>query len=209
MRLATANFIVSAISCIIFSGMAKLQALIQQFLEHCEIEKNQSLKTVDNYGRYLRRFSEFAGDIECEKIDLPLVQQYRLHLNRHVNEHNETLGRKTQNYHVIALRAFLKYLVKNDISALAPEKVELGKIPERTVEFLTREEVDKLFLAAQQFSKSPARDLAILETLYSTGLRVSELASLNRAQVDLDRREFMVRGKGRKPRIVFPSESAA
>ena len=208
MRLATANFIVSAISCIIFSGMAKLQALIQQFLEHCEIEKNQSLKTVDNYGRYLRRFSEFAGDIECEKIDLPLVQQYRLHLNRHVNEHNETLGRKTQNYHVIALRAFLKYLVKNDISALAPEKVELGKIPERTVEFLTREEVDKLFLAAQQFSKSPARDLAILETLYSTGLRVSELASLNRAQVDLDRREFMVRGKGRKPRIVFLSENA-
>lgn len=189
--------------------------MIQQFLEHCEIEKNQSLKTVDNYGRYLRRFFEFVGDIEVEKIDLPMVQQYRLHLNRTANKNGETLSKKTQNYHVIALRAFLKYLMKNDITTMAPEKIELSKIPERTVEFLSREEVSALFNAVSknpQKSKRQSqalRDIAILEMLYSTGLRVSELAALNRNQVDLKRREFMVRGKGRKPRIVFLSAHAA
>lgn len=185
-----------------------LKNLIQQFLEHCEVEKNQSLKTIDNYGRYLRRFSEFAGDIDVAKIDLPLVQKYRLHLNRVEDARGRTLSKKTQNYHVIALRAFLKYLIKNDIATLAPEKVELSKIPERTVEFLTREEVETLFAAVNKKWETAKRDLAILETLYSTGLRVSELAALNRNQVDLKRREFMVRGKGRKPRIVFLSERA-
>lgn len=189
--------------------MASTKILIQRFLEYCEIEKNQSLKTIDNYSRYLRRFSEFAGDIAAEKITLPLVQNYRLHLNRTANKNNETLGKKTQNYHVIALRAFLKYLIKNDITALAPEKIELPRIPERTVEFLNREEVDALFNAIDKASPNYLRDKTILETLYSTGLRVSELASLNRSQVDLKRREFMVRGKGKKPRIVFLSERAA
>lgn len=195
---------------------------IQQFLEHCEIEKNQSLKTIDNYSRYLRRFSEFAGDIDVSGIDLPLVQKYRLYLNRTEDKKGGTLGKKTQNYHVIALRAFLKYLIKNDYKSLAPEKVELSKIPERTVEFLSREEVDRLFEAVTGQTETAKdeknaeikkvrglRDTAILETLYSTGLRVSELASLNRSQVDLRRREFMVRGKGKKPRIVFLSERAA
>ena len=212
--------------------MANLKSLIEQFLEHCEIEKNQSLKTIDNYSRYLRRFSEFAGDIDVKNIDLPLVQKYRLFLNRTEDKKGGTLGKKTQNYHVIALRAFLKYLIKNDYESLAPEKVELSKIPERTVEFLSREEVDRLFEAVQKTGEIDPRfreddtmegndkkyaetkkirgfrDTAILETLYSTGLRVSELASLNRSQVDLKRREFMVRGKGKKPRIVFLSERA-
>lgn len=188
--------------------MANLKSLIEQFLEHCEIEKNQSRKTVENYCHYLRRFLEFAGDIDVKNIDLPLVQKYRLHLNRTENKNGETLSKKTQNYHVIALRAFLKYLIKNDYQTLAPEKVELAKIPERTVEFLSREEVDQLFSAVDEKSKTAPRDLAILETLYSTGLRVSELAALNRNQVDLKRREFMVRGKGRKPRIVFLSQRA-
>lgn len=193
-------------------GVISLAPLIQQFLEHCEIEKNQSLKTIDNYSCYLKKFSDFAGDVDSEKIDLPLVQKYRLHLNRLQNKKGEGLSKKTQNYHVIALRAFLKYLIKNDYQTLAPEKVELAKIPERTVDFLTREEVEKLFEAVTvgKNDKSPVfRDLAILETLYSTGLRVSELASLNRNQVDLVRREFMVRGKGKKPRIIFLSEQAA
>ncbi len=209
--------------------MPTLQSLIQQFLEHCEIEKNQSLKTIDNYSRYLRRFSEFAGEISAGQIDLPLVQKYRIYLNRAPSKDNNkahllrscVLSKKTQNYHVIALRAFLKYLIKNDITTLAPEKVELAKIPERTVEFLSREEVEQLFEAvAKTPCRSPIksgtttdklrtlRDTAILETLYSTGLRVSELASLNRNQVDLKRREFMVRGKGKKPRIVFLSDRA-
>lgn len=187
----------------------KVSILVQQFLEHCEIEKNQSLKTIDNYHRYLKRFLEFSGDIEPKNIDLQLVQQYRLHLNREENEHGETLSKKTQNYHIIALRAFLKYLIKQDVETLAPEKVELAKIPERTVEFLSREEVAQLFQAIDKKNKNALRDLAILETLYSTGLRVSELAALNRNQVDLKRREFMVRGKGRKPRIVFLSKRAA
>ncbi|MEK9133177.1 MAG: tyrosine-type recombinase/integrase, partial [Patescibacteria group bacterium] len=151
-----------------------------------------------------------------DAINLPLVQKYRLHLNRMTDKKGGTLGRKTQNYHVIALRAFLKYLIKNDVATLAPEKIELSKIPERTVEFLSREEVERLFEAVKNASMSPEskranttlRDMAILETLYSTGLRVSELASLNRNQVDLIRREFMVRGKGKKPRIVFLSQGA-
>lgn len=204
--------------------MSLLNNLIQRFLEHCEIEKNQSLKTIDNYNRYLRRFLKYAGDIEVSAIDLPLVQQYRLNLNRETNDKGNSLGKKTQNYHVIALRAFLKYLIKNDFKTLAPEKVELSKIPERTVEFLTKEEVAALFEAVSKMpisQKEPTeqdkikeknrilRDTAILEMLYSTGLRVSELAGLNRNQVDLNRREFMVRGKGKKPRIVFLSEHAA
>ncbi|MBI2638388.1 tyrosine-type recombinase/integrase [Candidatus Peregrinibacteria bacterium] len=190
--------------------MANLKSLIEQFLEHCEIEKNQSRKTVENYSHYLGRFLKFAGEMDVNKIDLPLVQKYRLHLNRVESRGSrvEGLSKNTQNYHVIALRAFLKYLIKNDFETLAPEKVELAKIPQRSVEFLSREEVETLFSAVDEKSKTALRDLAILETLYSTGLRVSELAALNRNQVDLKRREFMVRGKGRKPRIVFLSQRA-
>ncbi len=130
-------------------------------------------------------------------------------MNRFVDEKGNSLSVKTQNYHIIALRAFLKYLIKNDIKTLAPEKIELGKIPERTVEVLSFDELKRLFQAVDKTKKSGQRDIAILETLYSTGLRVSELVSLNRDQVDLKRREFMVRGKGRKPRIVFLSKKAS
>jgi site-specific recombinase XerD len=178
----------------------KLQNGIRRFLEHCEVEKNQSAKTIENYQHYLGRFLEFAGNKEVSKIDLSLVHKYRLHLNR------KDLGIKTQNYHVIALRAFLKYLIKNDIKTLAPEKIDLSKIPERTVEFLSREELERLFKAVSLENLRGQRDRAILETLYSTGLRVSELAGLNCEQVDLKRGEFMVRGKGKKPRVVFLSE---
>lgn len=182
----------------------QLGELLEAFLTHCEIEKNQSRKTIDNYGRYLRRFHEFAGNIVSDQITLPLIQKYRLFLN----SEEMNLSRKTQNYHTIALRAFLKYCVKQDVEVVAPEKIELAKIPERTVEFLNDEEVSALFDACEKYSKNPARDLALLETLYSTGLRVSELAALDREKIDLKRREFMVRGKGRKPRIVFLTEKA-
>lgn len=186
----------------------QLTELITQFLEYSEIEKNQSLKTIDNYSRYLKRFERFTGDIPVDTITLDLVQKYRIQLNRPGEKTGEILSKKTQNYHVIALRAFLKYLTKRDHKTLAPEKIELGKIPERTVEFLSQEEVQRLFDAIPQESPSFLRDMAILETLYSTGLRVSELANLNRQQVDLVRREFMVRGKGKKPRIVFLTQRA-
>jgi len=178
-----------------------LKILITEFLENAEIVKNQSRKTVENYTHYLKRFSDFAGDISVDKITQELVQKYQLHLNR-LGE----LSKKTQNYHIIALRAFLKFLIKNDHKTLPPEKIDLAKIPERTVDFLGREEIERLFETVDLKSKKGLRDRAILETLYSTGLRVSELSSLDRKQVDLRRREFMVRGKGRKPRIVFLSD---
>ena len=196
-----------------------IKEYIQDFLEYCEITKNQSPKTIENYKHYLGRFMVFLEEkalvsLTPDKIDLPLINSYRLYLNR--IEKPKSLSVKTQNYHIIAFRAFLKYLAKNDIATIAPEKIELSKIPERTVEALSKEELDRIFeVASENINAEGAdglragRDLAILETLYSTGLRVSELANLNRPQVDLVRREFMVRGKGRKPRIVFLSEHAA
>ena len=191
--------------------MQKLIDWIDQFLTHVEIEKNQSLKTVENYKHYLGRFQEWAGDVKPNNINLPLVQKYRLYLNRMENNKKKsdgTLSPKTQNYHMIALRAFLKYLARNDVESLAPEKITLSKTGERTVEFLTPEEIVRLFQAVERSNQKGIRDYAILETLFSTGLRVSELTNLNISQVDLKRGEFMVRGKGRKPRIVFLSEKA-
>jgi site-specific recombinase XerD len=188
----------------------KISQHIKEFLEYCEVTKNQSKKTIENYRHYLKRFQEFlAEDLNPKDITLKKVQNYRLYLNRLTDSHGKQLGVKTQNYHLIALRAFLKYLTKNDIKTLAPEKIELGKIPERTVEVLSREEIDRMFKSIDKTKKNAYRDTAILETLYSTGLRVSELAKLNRDQIDLKRREFMVRGKGKKPRIVFLSKKAS
>ncbi len=191
------------------SPKTSLSKLITDFLDHCEVGKNQSPRTLMNYYHYLDRFLKWAGDINVSTISLDMIQKYRLHLNRLTDAKGRTLEIKTQNYHIIALRAFLKYLAKNDIESLSAEKIELSKIPARTVEYLTREELERMFQEPDTENIRGLRDIAIMETLYSTGLRVSELASLNRAQVDLQRREFMVRGKGRKPRIVFLSEKAA
>jgi len=186
----------------------KLSDAIRQFLEYCEIEKNQSQKTLTNYSHYLERFLEFAGDVDLLKIDLNLIKKYRLHLNRYEFRPNEPLTVKTQNYHIIALRAFLKYCVKRDWKSLEPEKVELSKIPQRTVEYLARDELQMLFDSVDTSKINGLRNRAILELLYSTGLRISELVSLNRNQINLDRGEFQIRGKGRKVRIVFLSDCA-
>lgn len=181
---------------------------IQQFLEYCEIEKNQSKRTLISYQHYLERFLEFADDIEIKKIDQPIIKKFRLHLNRLEFRPHENLSIKTQNYHIIALRAFLKFCAKKDWETLAPEKVDLAKIPERTVEFLTREELERLFRTADNGKITGLRNRAILELLYSTGLRISELVALNRQHVDLERGEFAIRGKGQKVRIVFLSQRA-
>lgn len=187
----------------------KISDHIKEFLEYCEVVQNRSGKTLENYHHYLKRFEDFLSEpMEPKNLTLQKIQNYRIYLNRFLDEKGRQLSIKTQNYHIIALRAFLKYLTKNDVKTLAPEKIELSKIPARTVEVLSREELDRLFQAVDQTRKNSSRDRAILETLYSTGLRVSELANLNRDQVDLKRREFMVRGKGRKPRIVFLSSRA-
>lgn len=183
---------------------------IKEFLEYCEIAQNKSKKTLENYTHYLKRFEDFLSeDLKPRDLDLRKVQNFRLYLARHKDEKGRSLGLKTQMYHIIALRAFLKYLIKNDVATLAPEKIELAKVPQRTIEALDVEELERLFKSVDLSKAQGHRDLAILETLYSTGLRVSELASLNRDQVDLKRREFMVRGKGQKPRIVFLSKHAS
>lgn len=187
----------------------KLGQAVKKFLEHAEVGKNQSLKTIENYRHYLGRFMAFAGDIEVAKIDLETVQSFRLFLNRMLDDKGrQLLNIKTQNYHIIALRAFLKYCVKNDMKVMSPEKIDLSKIPERSVEYLSREELERLFEVIDRDGIAGLRDAAMIEMLYSTGLRVSELVGLDRSQVDLMRREFMVRGKGKKTRIVFLSKRA-
>lgn len=186
---------------------------IYDFLCYVEIEKNSSKQTVKNYKHYLKRFNEWLDqyvgkNVPPHQIDVDKIQKYRLYLNRLKSFNGKELSKKTQNYHIIALRAFLKYLARMDIESLSSEKVELAKIPQRTVEFLTREEIEKLLETCDTENIKGVRARAILEVLFSTGLRVSELVNLNINQVDLVKREFMVIGKGSKPRIVFLSERA-
>lgn len=192
----------------------QLNHAITDFLEYCEVGKNHSQKTLENYRHYLRRFEEFiknekkTSEFTVEHISLPLVQRYRLFLNRYLDGYGLPLSKKTQSYHVIALRAMLKYLIKHDIKTLSPEKIDLPKIGARSVEFLTRAELERLFSVIDLDDIRGYRDRAIMETLYSTGLRVSELTALNRAHLNLETREFGVRGKGDKPRVVFLSDRA-
>jgi site-specific recombinase XerD len=194
--------------------LTPLRGFINDFLEYCEIAKNQSINTVKAYDRYLKKFAGFAATLgvsDPKGITLQAVNKYRLYLNRLENDKGGRLKLITQNYHLIALRAFLKYLMKNDVQTLSPEKIELPKNPQRQVEFLAHDELERLFSAtAQEKEELPRlRDTAILQTLFSTGLRVSELAGLRRDNINLERREFTVRGKGSKLRLVFLSDAAA
>ncbi len=189
-----------------------LSPAITQFLEHLEIEKNRSQATLSNYGFYLTRFAVWAKNPEVSDIDQEKIRQYRLWLNRLTDaKTGEPLKKKTQNYHLIALRAFLKYLAKRDIATLPAEKVELGKQEDRQVEFLDADELER-FLRAPFECKNPdiiqIRDKAIIETLFSTGLRVSELANLKCDQINLQRDEFTIRGKGSKLRVVFLTDTS-
>lgn len=195
-------------------SLTPLQKYIQEFLEFCEIGKNQSPRTIQQYMHFLKRFDTFAetqGVRGPGDITLEVIRKYRLYLNRLVDERDgQPLMLITQNYHLIALRAFLKYLSKQDVKTLAPEKIELPKNPERQVEFLENNELERLFAAVQKEKNEMLRlrDDAILKTLFSTGLRVSELCSLKRDGVNLERGEFTVRGKGNKLRVVFLSPDA-
>jgi len=188
----------------------KLQTLLIEFLEHLEIEKNRSQLTVRNYDFYLKRFFEFSKITEPSQITLDNARAFRLYLNRLISG-GKNLSKATQNYHIIALRSFLKYLARRDIKTLAPEKLELSKVSERTVEFLEGTDLEKI-LEAPLSAKEPEiikfRDKAILELFFSTGLRVSELASLKIESINLKRDEFTIRGKGDKPRLVFLSNQA-
>ena len=217
-----------------------LKSLHQQFLEHLEVEKGRSLKTIENYDRYVKRFLEFAKVGSPSGIDDELVRKYRLFLNREEKRNGGNLDRKTQNYYLIALRVFLKYLAKRNIASLPAERIELAKTPQRDLDLITEEELRRLldtplrgsaYSAKQNFSRftlprsgagsdtsqnsalpnslRSLRDKAILELLFSTGLRVSELCALKRDSFNEAKAgEISIRGKGGKIRVVFISDSA-
>lgn len=185
-----------------------LSDLIIDFIESLEVEGGRSQKTAENYHLYLQRLVEFAGNIEVGKINAELVRKYRLWLNRYENENGDELKPLTQTYHLIALRSFLKYCSKRDIATLTPEKIELPKTKRQQVAFLTTDEVMRLIDAVDVNTTIGLRDRAIIELLFSSGLRVSELTNLNRDHINLDRGEFTVRGKGQKDRPVFVSPEA-
>ena len=182
---------------------------IDDFIESLEVEGGRSKKTAENYQLYLERFIEFSGDILVKKIDSELVRKYRLWLNRYKNDFGKELSRTTQAYHLIALRRFLTYLARRDIQSLEPSKIELPKIIKPQVNFLHYEEVERLISAIPNETESDLRDRAIIELLFSSGLRVSELVGLNRGNINTKRREFTVRGKGNKDRPIFISKTAA
>jgi len=179
-----------------------------KYLEYLEIEKNKSQKTLENYGRYLDRFLNFAKITSINQLNEELIRQYRLNLNRFRDSKNRPLKKITQNYHVIALRNFLKYLAKTGVKTVPAEKLELGKQEDREVTFLELDEIGRLLAAPEGAELDAMRDRAILITLFSTGMRVSELCSLNRNEIDLNRGELSVRGKGGKIRLVFLSDDA-
>ncbi len=184
--------------------------LIVDFLEYMEIEQNRSQKTIQNYDHYLQRLVEFAGDVFIDEIDAELIRRWRLWLNRYENDSGDTMSKTTQNYHLIALRSFLKYCAKRDIPiALSSDKIELAKTRRKQVTFLNAEEVERLISQPDLSSETGLRDRAILELLFSGGLRVSELVNLNQDHINLRRKEFMVRGKGQKDRPIFISDQAA
>lgn len=191
----------------------EIEQLIQDFLDHLEVERGVSRLTVRNYSHYLRRFAQWlkkqglAGKLS--EINQELIREYRLYLSRFSFGKSKTLSRKTQGYHIIALRSFLRWLIKTDRPALSPEKIDLPKAESRSLKFLNGEQVDRLLNAPTLSSIVGKRDKAILEVLFSTGLRVSELVSLDREKMDLDRREFGVVGKGGRARVVFLSGRSA
>lgn len=179
------------------------------FLEYLELEQNRSSKTIQNYSHYLNRLTDFAGDIKLADIDIELIRKWRLWLNRLGTNTSDELSKTTQNYHLIALRSFLRYCAKKGLPALAPDKIELARVTRPQVTFLNADELTRLISQPKLDSLVGLRDRAILELLFSSGLRVSELVNLDRDHVNLTRREFMVRGKGQKDRPIFISEEAA
>jgi site-specific recombinase XerD len=181
---------------------------VANFLEYLELEQNRSRKTIQNYSHYLTRLSDYAGEIKLKDIDAELVRKWRMWLNRLPTNTNDELSKITQNYHLIALRSFLRFCAKRDWETLQPDKIELARTHRPQVTFLTPEELERLTAQPDTSKLNGLRDRAILELLFSSGLRVSELVGLDRDHINLKRREFMVRGKGQKDRPVFISDEA-
>jgi site-specific recombinase XerD len=191
-----------------------LNRALTDFLEYMELEKERSPQTIQNYDFYLRRFVNFAKtkSVKTPKgIDQNLVKRYRLWLNQQTTAAGDPLKSNTKNYHLVALRSWLKYLARRDVPTMAPEKIELGKMPERQVDFLDGSDLQAFLeapLKSTQTKILKLRDKSILELLFSAGLRVSELVNLKQDSINLKRDEFTIRGKGGKLRICFLSNAA-
>lgn len=188
----------------------------REFLEYIEIERGRAVKTVENYDHYLTRYFEQMKIVNVSDISEQNIREFRLWLNRQPGTGRDSMKRRTQNYYLIALRAFLKFLRKREIPGLSPERIELAKVPERHLDLITAAELERLMKAPtdafaeaedEEKKRVALRDRAILELLFSTGLRVSELCALN-VDIDLSRDEVSVRGKGDKVRVVFLSEAS-
>lgn len=192
--------------------MNELVKLKREFLEYLEIERGRSVKTVENYDRYLERFFAFTKSAKPADLTEEQVREFRLYLNRQPGTRSgtrvEPMKRRTQNYYLIALRAFLKYLRKRGVESLSPERIELAKVPERSLDLISSAELKRLMNAPDTKTLEGKRDKAILELLFSTGLRISELCALSIDDIDMTRDEFSVRGKGEKIRVVFLSAAA-
>lgn len=182
---------------------------VEQFLEYLELEQNRSANTIANYSHYLTRLSDFAGDIKLADIDVEMIRKWRMWLNRLGTNTSDELSKTTQNYHLIALRSFLRFCAKRNLTAMAPDKIELARTRRPQVTFLTTEELERLAAQPDVSHINGLRDRAIIELLFASGLRVSELVKLDRDHINLTRREFMVRGKGQKDRPIFISPEAA
>ncbi|GDX62099.1 tyrosine recombinase XerD [Candidatus Levyibacteriota bacterium] len=189
-----------------------ISKLIDDFLEHMEIEKNCSKLTIRDYRHYLISFNKWLSstlpDKNIEDLDLITIRRYRVYLANRINEKGLTLKKVTQNYYVIALRSFLRFLIKNDYKTLEPSRIELPKTESRSLKFLDREQIDRLVISIDTSKEDGIRDRAIFELLFSTGLRVSELVKLNHGQINTERREFGIIGKGGRARVVFISDRA-
>lgn len=187
---------------------------ILRFLEYCELDKNLSIKTVRMYGYYMQFFQDWLlkgkeGDFDVEKIDENMIREFRLYLSHNYkNPFKGSLKRQTQNYFLVALRSFFRYLLRQKMKVLSPEMIELGKLRDRNIKFLQPDQLERLFHIVETKDEAGLRDRAILEVLFSTGLRVSELVGLNKEHANLNTGEFGVIGKGGKARVVFLSKKA-
>ncbi|MGH7203786.1 MAG: tyrosine-type recombinase/integrase [Candidatus Levyibacteriota bacterium] len=190
-----------------------IQKHIDDFLEYLEVEKNSSKLTIRDYRHYLEVFKEWfttsIPDKSLSDLDLKTVRKYRVFLANRTDEKGRNLKKVTQNYYVIALRSLLRFLIKNDYKTLEPSKIDLPKTESRSLKFLEREQIDRLVTMPDTSKEEGVRDRTILELLFSTGLRVSELVKLNHEQINIERREFGVVGKGGRARVVFISDRAA